>query len=371
MSDSSKLALFGSFGHGNVGDEAVPLALDDILRRAGRPHEIAVVGRWNAVPDKDVIGLGEGYIDQLKALNDKPVVLSGGGIIQPNHMGCLSQFATYRDKVIPSKSSLIACSFEFGVDYSWRMKRRLRRLLGEMEHIYTRDYLSELFFRDVFPEFDVATTGDIVLAMQAAESSHSYIADVGYIAVSLSQIWEDSPEWLDWMSSELRALSDALDKPILFVPMSCAKADDDRKVHDKVMTSLKARPIKNEPVAIEEPLGPREIAAVFRDASLVVSMRLHGCVMSYGQRTPFVALSYHPKLIGFSQTVGWRQFLLPKNISVRQEGGRYGVSFKMQQFVKGDLVSTAMDALTHGSFDLLPLFNRNLTSAFVDFLDEA
>lgn len=364
MSDNPKLALFGSFGHGNVGDEAVPLAIHDILSRAGRPHDIAVVGRWNDIPDENVIGLGDKYNDQLHELNGKPAVLSGGGIIEPKPIGCVSQFGVFREKVTPSKSSLVAGSFEFGVEYSWRMKRRLRSILGEMEHIYTRDYISELFFREEFPEFEVTTTGDVVLSMQAAAGVHVGVSPSDYIAVSLSKIWEDSPEWLDWMAKELLALSDALAKPVLFVPMSCAKADDDRVVHEKVREQLKQLGVNNEPLSIKEPLGPREIAAVFRDAVLVVSMRLHGCVMSYGQRTPFVALSYHPKLIGFAQTVGCRQFLLPKKIGVRQDSGRYGVSFDNGQFQKGDLVSTAMDALTHGSFDLLPLFNRNLSAAF-------
>lgn len=368
LSEIPKLTLFGSFGHGNVGDEAVPLAINDILSRAGRPHDIAVVGRWQQIPDESVIGLGDRYNGQLEALNGKPAVLSGGGVIEPRSIGCVSQFDVFRQKVTPSTSSLVAGSFEFGVTYGWRMKRQLRRALGEMEHIYTRDYVSELFFRQEFPEFEVTTTGDVVLAMQAADTTAFAGRVTGCIAVSLSKIWEDSPGWLDWTAKELLSLSDSLGKPLVFVPMSCAKSDDDRIVHKKVCAQLQDLKVRHEPLCIEEVLGPREIAAVFRDASLVISMRLHGCVMAYGQRTPFVALSYHPKLIGFAQTVGCRHFLLPRKIGVHQESGRYGISFDNGQFRKGELVSTAMDAMTHSSFDLLPLFNRDLTSAFVGAL---
>ncbi len=367
---SKKLVVFGSFGFGNVGDEAVPLAIQDILERKQIDCKLEVVSRYRKPDMEGVVGLSDLYVEKLEQLSDCPVVLSGGGIIEPHINSCIMRFGAYRKMVRPDSASIVAGSFEYGVTYNWRIKRHLRKLLGELDKVYTRDYLSEIYFQENFRDIPVSTIGDIVLGMLPASYQVRCGEDIAqneYIAVSLCGIWNDDPNWYSWIVSELALLSNSLDKPIVFVSMS-QHFDDDRIEHSIVANHLKKETLKHKPYLIEDILTPREVARVFKDAYLAVSMRLHGCVMSYAQRTPFVGLAYHPKLLGFAQTVGWKQFLLPGQYSIEQDHQRYGHAFSAFTFRKSDLLRVCNDALEFGDFNLLPLFIRNQDEVFTTIL---
>ncbi len=370
MKKCKDLVAFGSFGFGNAGDEAIPYAMSDLLKQQSIPHNISIVSRYDSPSMENVIGLGEQYGAQLEKLNNQPVIISGGGVIEPKDISCILRYENYYEKMRPEKTSIIAGSFEFGVNYSWGMKRRLRKLFSQMEHIYTRDYFSESYFRDNFPEFGVSTLGDMALGMQANEQSSELLAPEGtaYIAVCLSGTWKNSASWLSWISHELLNISNHFKKTLVFVPMSCHDSDDDRVEHDRIIAALEKLGLSYKPTAIRERLGPREIAAIFRDSSFVIATRLHSCVMAYGQKTPFVGIAYHPKLIGFAQTVGWRPFLLPeKEMPNKQDAGKYGYEFSSLKLSKGDLFQKANDAIEYGEFNLLPLFVNNLKKALSAF----
>ena len=371
MGKNTKLVVFGSFGFGNVGDEAVPYAIEDLLLSIGIERKVTIVSRFNNPNLENIIGLSDSYSPLLEALADTPVIICGGGIIEPREMCCALRFEKYLKMARPSHSAIFAGSFEFGVDYGWTIKRKLRRILSKIDNIYTRDYLSEIYFREHFPELDASAIGDVVLGMKASElrSSAVEFERQEYISVSLSAAWKDSPDWYDWISTELQTLSNDLDKPLLFVPMSCHKSDDDRIEHQVVIDKIIQLGVKNLPAAIIETLLPRDMAAVFRDSLLIISMRLHGCVMSYGQMTPFVGLSYHPKLSGFAKTVGWQHFVLPyKDIPLKQDKGKYGYVFSSLHLDSGDLCRVANKALEFGSFSLLPLFRENLELSLKGFI---
>ena len=361
-----KLVIFGSFGFGNVGDEAVPLAIQDIFAGVHMDRQLKVVSRFAKPVLDGVLGLDETYRQQLKSLSNKPVVLSGGGIIEPSNSCCLMKFEKYRRFVQPNKMSILAGSFEYGVHYSWQIKRKLSRLLNVVDKIYTRDYISEIFFRENFPDFPVSTIGDVVLGLSpisGSRNAHQNLLPNEYIAVSLCPKWADDSAWYPWIVNELYSLSANLDKQIVFVPMT-QHFDYDRNEHRLVADQLMKKDVKHKPVLIEKALSPREVANIFKNAYLATSMRLHGCVLAYAQKTPFVGLSYHPKLLGFAQTTGWRQFMLPKCSRLKQDKSRYGYAFDSSKFTKNDLLEASCNALEFGDFSLLPLFKKNLSDAF-------
>src|SRR5262249_7868253 len=101
------------------------------------------------------------------------------------------------------------------------------------------------------------------------------------------------------------------------VPMT-GPFDDDRDEHKAIAQKLALLKPELEVCKIETTLTPRAVAHLLGNATLVVSMRLHGCVMAYAQRTPCVCLVYHPKLSGFSKTEMWPGAQLPSSIPERQ-----------------------------------------------------
>lgn len=371
MGSNNQLVVFGSFGFGNIGDEAVPYAVEDLLTSRAEDPQISIVSRFDNPRLQNVIGLAEEYTKQRTELGGAPVIICGGGIIEPRDMCCTLRFGKYLKTNEPLKCAIFAGSFEFGVDYGWSMKRKLRRVFSAIDQIYTRDFISEIYLRENFPELEVTTVGDIVLGLRAPDLRSTAVEhdDKSYITVCLSSAWNNSPEWYEWIAKELYCLSNDLDKILLFVPMSCDKSDDDRAEHRKVIGKINLLSPNNSPIAIEHAMSPRDMAAVFRDSLLVISMRLHGCVMSYGQMTPFVGLSYHPKLSGFAKTVGWQHFVLPhKNLPIRQDRGQYGYAFSSLKLGSGELCRASSQAIEFGSFNLLSLFREGLGRSLNDWL---
>jgi len=372
MSTQKPLTIFGSFGFGNIGDEAIPYALADLLQQLKLDYELSIVSRFDSPAMDSVIGLGAVHTDTLDKLRGQPSIIAGGGIVEAKDISSILRYKHYIEKVQPSHSAIIAGSFEFGVNYGWKIKRQLRHVFSQMDAIYTRDYLSELYFKETFPEQQVSTLGDMVLGMKADAEKPADISleKDHYIAVCLSDTWSKDPEWLPWIGDELKALSNTLNRPLLFVPMSCHSSDDDRIEHRRISEHLKANGIKHEPHTLDQQYDPRAVSAILRDAHLVIAMRLHSCVMAYAQQTPFVGISYHPKLMGFAQTVGWRPFLLPaKNAPMKQDTDKYGYAFSSLTLQQGDLVTMADKALEHGEFNLLPVLIDNLKQALQHFLN--
>src|SRR5262245_33062253 len=77
-----RLTVCGSFGFGNAGDEAVPIALADIGAYLGFSMNVNVVGRFDEPALSQVIGLGPRDASRRETLRGYPLLLSGGGIIE-------------------------------------------------------------------------------------------------------------------------------------------------------------------------------------------------------------------------------------------------------------------------------------------------
>ena len=367
MKSADSLVVFGSFGYGNVGDEAVPVAISDLLASIDIELDVKAVSRFSQVQMDSVISLGQ--LDEKKdALDGCPVIISGGGIVEPNKGACISRYLDYLKVVNPSKTTLLAGSFEFGVNYDWSSKRRIRKALSQCDRIYTRDYISELFFHEEFPECSVSTLGDVVLGMRPAESSDCLGALGGerFMSVSLCGVWRKSESWYAWVSQELVKIAKENNALLLFVPMSCCESDDDRVVHKEVAQRCRAIDASVSCHVIEAVPGPREVSYIYKQSLLVIAMRLHSCVMAYAQETPFVSLAYHPKLLGFTQTVGWREFVVPRSLQQRQDAGAYGYKFESLDLNAGDLEARVAEALNFSNFKLLPILRNNLKLALIE-----
>lgn len=360
--DNTDVVVFGSFGFGNLGDEAVLYAIQDLLAETDYEARVRILSRFDRPSMNEVIGLGDDDLSERSRLYGAPGILVGGGIIEPRTMCCALRYAPYIEDNKPLTSSIFMGSFEFGVKYGWLIKRKLNEVFEQLDHIYTRDYLSELYFRETFPEVQVTTVSDVVLAMRPSTERPltEEISTDNYIVVSLCGAWRDDKDWYKWIIEELVNLSNNLSKKLLFLPMSCHQSDDDRIEHQKVINGVMDKGVKLRPIAIQESLHPRDFAALARDAALVISMRLHGCVIAYAQKTAFVGLSYHPKLSGFALTVGWRNLMLPLRQPVMQSRQQYGYKFSDLGFNSNDLWESALKGLEYSHFSLLPILRANL-----------
>lgn len=346
---SKEIVIYGSFGFGNAGDEAVPEAVQDMLAELRCDARISVVSRFDKTDMPEVIGMGRHDAHRMTRLKGLPLLISGGGIIEPTHNSGFFR----ADALISSGNQnayLFGVSVEPGVPFDWRSRFKLIWMLRKISAIYTRDVLSERTLKRWVPWARTETIGDVVLWMKPERTPllQSISFPKRYVACVLAPRWIDDSNWTDWIVDELAAVSRKLDAAIVFVAMS-AMHDDDRKQHAKVGEELSKRHPDIETLQINDALNPREVCEVLARSALTVSMRLHGCVMAYAQQVPFVCIAYHPKLLGFSETVGHLDCSLPLATPTRQSSGAYGYNYKDLGFSTGDLSNAAANALKRNS----------------------
>jgi len=351
-----RIAVCGSFGYGNAGDEAVPLALQDMLQELGAELGVTAVSRFREGALKDVTYLGAHDSERRKGLAGLPMLVSGGGVIEPNPAAVLFR-ATPLFKAAPKgKAIVFGTSVEPGVPYGLRNRLRLFRSLSGLGTVYTRDLLSERSLNKVAPWVRTETIGDLVLWMKPQHDTPLLSAmslPARYVAVVLAPRWSQDAGWTNWVTGELAALAQEMKAAIVFVPMSCLH-DDDRVEHGRIAGLIARQHEDVEVHNIMDALEPREVSAILARSALTVSMRLHGCVMAYSQRVPTVCIAYHPKLLGFSETMGCMPSTLPRVPPERQSAGFYGYDFAELRLQPGDLsavASTAMGPGKHGRLD--------------------
>lgn len=368
-----KLTVCGSFGFGNVGDEAIPQAIQDMAEMRRTPVIVDVLSRFDRPEITSVIGLGEQDKQRRESLQGQPIMMSGGGIIEPRDYATLFRCKRFLQSEFTPHASLFCVSVDAGLKYGFRNTWRIRHATRNIDKIYVRDVLSEQVLRGILPGKPIETIGDMALWLAPSTNVPTDNQNLPnhYIAVSLSGCWKDDPAWYNWISGELCTLAREHEADIVFIPMSCHASDDDREEHRHIRDHMFQRAPDINAILLEDPLMPKVVAHLFAEASLVVTMRLHGCVMAYAQQTPFVGISYHPKLYGFVDTVGWGDALIPLIRPKHQSDGMYGYKFDALNIEQGMLVSAASRAVLHGDFSRLEDYKRRISEVFDEFLHMA
>jgi polysaccharide pyruvyl transferase WcaK-like protein len=366
------IAVYGSFGDGNAGDEAVPEALHDMGEELGINLTVKVLTRLERPALPDVIGMGSQYLHQRNAVEGERLFISGGGVIEPFVYSCLYRSSSAVRSFGRSHSTVFAGSVEPGVVYNLRNRVKIALALLGLGVIYTRDLQSERTLNEVLPFVKTRTIGDCVLWMKpkASDLVNSLDLPKDYISCVLAPRWANDQDWLNWISTELVSLSRSAGLDIIFVPMSSV-LDDDRNEHARVLNRI--RDISPDTVcrSIATPLLPREVSYIISKSCLTVSMRLHGCVMAYAQRTPFVAIGYHPKIAGFCETVDCRSSMLQELGPSTQDYGCYGFRFGSLKLRSGDLPRASDIAIKRTNYSRLTELKQDSLAVFRGLLKDA
>lgn len=343
-----RLVVAGSFGFGNAGDEAVPLAIGDLAKSAGCPIDLATVTRFREPSMPGIIGMGERFEQQIDSLRDVPLILAGGGIVEasPNCvlLRCSALIRQNRAGIY-----LFAGSVEHGVPYGWIQRRRIRKLLDRVQGIYVRDTLSACVLSDIAPKLNCEVIGDSVLALEESTECELPIEHGDFVAVTLCPRWRNSEMWLSWITLQLAEVARHLSCSLLFVPFS-TRYDDDRADHHLVASRLLKEHTDLNISAIDREVAPRELKAIFRRARAVIGMRLHACVIAHSAECPWVGIGYHPKIFGFASTVGCLEQVVPGKVLSRQSA-QYGYSFEESGLVGEGLVPALKAAMDRRCFD--------------------
>lgn len=374
MAQADPVTVFGSFGFGNLGDELVPQCFANLLRAAGRTDDVQAMTRFDKVTHGDAAPF-PGDAGAV-ALGARTLVLSGGGIVEARAKSCMNKAFSLKATAPDLRVAAHAISVEPGVRFSWKQRRALRQQVEHIGRVNVRDSLSAEVLSALVPNHPIRVIGDIALWIEPqdvpADLEALTLPDA--IPVILADVWQGD-DFYDWLTTELAELSRRMKRPLMMLPFSQAHGKD-MKIHGNVRDRLAQAapdvkvvfPLENLPF---ERFTPEVVAGLLARAPLTVSMRLHGCVMSYAVRTPFVGIAYHPKLRGFCETVGMPAALAPQVLPKTQSPGSYGYDFGDLNMEKGLLSARAEAVLEDSDFSAIAYFRRLQITALTDTLDRS
>lgn len=361
-----KIAVFGSFGYGNIGDEAVPVAFGRMARAAGLDRAILPLSRFAKAPMPGVLYRADAARLRAELQPEDTVFLVGGGIIEPGPNSCLNRAAEVRRATSPFPILPFAVSVEPGVRFGFAERHRLRRLLRELPELLVRDEQSQTVLSRLIDDIPIRVIGDIALWLEpdALPAPWADMLPERYIAVTLADTWKDAG-FFEWLARDLARVARDQQASVVLLPISTAVGDD-IALHTALCQRLTELATPAQLLAFEGcPFpAPGWIAEVYRRAELVISARLHGCVIAYAQKTPFVGIGYHPKLEGFARTVGWEAMIVPRDLPRRQSPGAYGFALSDLTFQDGMLSAASRAAMAHGDFSAREFFRMKQLQAF-------
>ena len=292
--------FIGYFGFGNAGDELLRETYIDKFLKEHKDFRVSVLfncktikynGKICYIPRKSIFTVLE------ELIKNEAVIVPGGGVFQ-SVTSCRSLFYYYfliwfaqkfGAKVILPAQGLGPWNTDtmFG---KW-LHKNLAKLLMKSDYITVRDEASFNRYKEITsPEAYVETTTDLVFLNDKFTKikAKSKISFMRIYAVLRSSVKGSTQ-----IASELIKLAREIEN-IELVPVAFQDNEDSYV--------WRRADWKNEIKVVND------FENVFNDADLVVSMRLHGCIMATKQGVPWIGIAYDPKVSSFAEACGWSEF---------------------------------------------------------------
>lgn len=294
-----KVVISGYYGFDNVGDEAIVYAIIQALRKENPSIEITVlshqpevtaeryqvqaVDRWNV---KAVMG----------ALRQSDGLISGGGSLLQDETG--KKTIPYYAGIIQLAKWLRKPVFIYAqgmgpfhaTSSRWIVKQALKRTT-----LTVRDEASRDLLREVGLKQPITIVPDPVLGIDPPSKGSNWLAEQQIeqpiIAVSVRN-WPTTEPYQEKMAEALSAIAQS-GYTIVFVPMHSA---EDGQASQEVANLMTV-----ESVIAPTDASIHEKIAIIDAAQLLVGIRLHALIFAAVVHTPFIALSYDPKIDAFAQ----------------------------------------------------------------------
>ncbi len=321
------ILIAGYFGHGNVGDEAILLAMAERLWQADASLDLQVLttnpqADWGPLlPAVD----WRSPSAVMAALARADLLLIGGGGLFQDYWGTSDAADPLTDSWgmghylrLASWAKLAGVpvmTYAVGVGPLQEPQSRAstRRLYDLTDDNTVRDRASlQLLLELGVPAERVHLTADPAVALGAeVKYARQFLAAQkghGPWLVVSPRLWRETAA----TTHAHQAMAEALDAflnahpehRVLFVPFHQGQGalEDDLQAIARVRQAMNTgRQVVLFP---PEEVTPARVAGLFAAADLALTMRLHGAIFATSQGTPFVALAYDPKVAAFAAEVG-------------------------------------------------------------------
>jgi polysaccharide pyruvyl transferase CsaB len=301
-----RLLLFGYFGLGNFGDD---LLLWTICLRLGRlvekgEVELTVLSRIS----HDKLPIPATYIPRknhsavLKAIKAVDIVCApGGGLLQDTtsvpsllyYLGIIQAATVHRKRIALIAQGIGPVTSPIG-------RRLLPSALSRVDYLSVRDTGSAELLASLGLKTKVQVTTDLTFALRRAlmpgEIRPAVNEDPDCINVLYCPKrfgkWEEQVAQLAASTYTMRRLFSQSEVRFGFAPLH---AGEDSELASAVAEKIDANYFQYDST------DPIANCTIFDWAQVVVSFRLHGCIIAAQQKTPFVAVAYDPKVAAIAE----------------------------------------------------------------------
>lgn len=285
-----KWLIVGSFGAGNLGDDAILAGILSELEKLGQRGPVLVSGgplpfglEKSPLPVERVPHAPSGILSFLNlkrrfesrnAMRSADrVIIGGGGLFTDQESLKAPVIWSAQARALRSlRKDYVMLGQSLGPLLNEYNQHLTRETLEHARHVQVRDQLSEQLAKDMGRD-DVALGVDWALPWLV--SKRATRQKKNQMTVILRSWPGFSTEQEKLLSQDLQRLATSLNLECKLLSLDCAESVLDGTLR---------------PLTVEAAL--REIA----QSKLVVSMRLHGALMGISQSVPTLALSYSPKV---------------------------------------------------------------------------
>jgi len=316
--NKEKIVICGHYGASNIGDEAILQAMVQNLKEIKPDAELTVLGH-NPQNIKEIHGIDANYLIPmgLRSLfrgifkgelwrtlriikNSDKFILGGGGLFTDEKIFAIFLWGIHAFFALKYKKPLYMLGQSIGPLRSKIGKWIVKKAFIKAKLIYVRDSASKELLEKLGINQEIHVAPDLVFSLNLHESNkdQELFKKIeqeglrGYFCVNL----RDWSKEMDLLYKNIeQVVSTIVEKyrllPVL-IPFQIIDQDD-----SALLRKLVAQNNPKYPLLIQKfEQNPKKLLSLISGAKINLGMRLHFNIFSIITRTPFLALSYSPKI---------------------------------------------------------------------------
>lgn len=297
-----RIVLSGYYGFDNVGDEAILFSIIQALRENDASLNITVLSNQ---PEKTVATYGVDAVNRwdmkqvMAALKQSDGLISGGGSLLQDKTGFRSvpYYAGIMKMAQMNGKPVFVYAQGMG-PITRGINRWITRSVLKKTHITVRDEASKNLLREIGLKNDIETVPDPVLGISLSSQKSEWWEQQAFEGSVVTVSVRDWPSEIDFKMKIAAGLDRVAQDgvTVVFIPM--------HDEHDDVASKEVAALMKEASVIAPYHASIEEKILIIGSSNLLVGMRLHALIFSSVMETPFIALSYDPKIDAFADIAG-------------------------------------------------------------------
>lgn len=318
-----KLGILGSFGSGNIGDEAAWLSVKQYFIEKDERYKWGIyLFRWGH-PHMPTGHHAQTYqlltIEDIDWINNNLdcLIITGGGIINWNW----GMIVNINLKIMFDKITIpiycISISAEPGLYHVW-IRDNIEFLFNKSRIFTVRNEMSQDAVKSLIGK-TIEITPDIVTALQTSQISENDNKILCFENLMVIPSQNAQTEFCEWWRQLYLKLTENEDKYDV-IPFDITPNDITVVYNTKRHTGF-------------EFWHPQTALKYIQEKyKFIIAGRLHACVFAAMSGKPFFAIAYHHKIQEFCKQIGWPWYY-PKNLPEKNEikyGFKWG-SFNLDE----------------------------------------